>query len=96
VNVGKQIRQKLLVLCSSDPNLHSRVVAWAEYDGTGRTRQTTGQEEEPPYPSIVAAMQDGWRVIQFPQQFPSYPGMEYTTSYLRYEYVLEKLEEIDV
>lgn len=94
--MAKQTRQKLLVLCASDPNLHSRVVAWAEYDGTGRTRQTTGQEETPPYPSIVAAMEDGWRVIQFPQQFPSYPGMEYTTAYLRYEFILEKLEEIDV
>ena len=38
-------------------------------------------------------MKDGWRVIQFPQQFPAYPGMELSTSYLRFEYILEKLEE---
>jgi hypothetical protein len=94
--MGKQLRQQLLVLCQSDPNLWSRVVAWAEYDGTGRERKSSGQEEQPPYPSVVHAMQDGWRVIQFPQQFPPYPGMEYTTSYLRYEYVLEKMEEVDV
>jgi hypothetical protein len=91
----KQLRQRLLVLCLSDPNLHGRVVAWADYDGTGRQKKTTGQEDEPPYRSVVQAMEDGWRVIQFPQQFPAYPGMEYTTSYLRYEFVLEKMEEID-
>jgi len=40
-------------------------------------------------------MKDGWRVIQLPQQFPAYPGMELITSYLRFEYVLEKMEEVD-
>ena len=40
-------------------------------------------------------MREGWRVIQFPQQLPSYPGMEYNTAYLKYEYILEKLEELD-
>ena len=40
-------------------------------------------------------MEDGWRVIQFPQQSMAHPGMEYHTSYLRYEYILEQLEEID-
>ena len=49
----------------------------------------------PPYNSVVEAMQHGWRVVQFPQQFPAYPGMEYHTSYLRFEYILEKMEEID-
>ena len=44
---------------------------------------------------IVEAMRDGWRVIQFPQQFPAYPDMEYNTSFLKFEYILEKLEEID-
>jgi hypothetical protein len=93
--MGKELRQRLLVLCLSDPSLDSKVTAWAEYDGTGRSEKTYGQEEQPPYPSVLAAMRDGWRVIQFPQQYPAYPGMEYTTAYLRYEYVLEKMEEID-
>ena len=38
-------------------------------------------------------MKDGWRVIQFPQQPPPYPGMELSTSYLPFEYILEKIEE---
>jgi hypothetical protein len=43
---------------------------------------------------VIEAMKDGWRVIQFPQLTPAYPGMELTTSYLRFEYILEKLEDI--
>ena len=87
------MRQKLLVLYAHSPDLNSRTVAWSMYDGTGREQHTTGDSEEPPYESVVAAMLDGWRVIQFPQQYPAYPGMEYNTSYLRYEYILEKLED---
>jgi hypothetical protein len=43
----------------------------------------------------VDAMRDGWRVVQFPQQFPAYPGMGYDTSFLKYEYILVKLEDSD-
>jgi len=89
-----QIRQKLLVLYVHSPDLHSAAVAWSRYDGTGQDRSSSGDSEEPPYASVVAAMQDGWRVVQFPQQYPAYPGMEYNTSYLKYEYILEKMEEI--
>ena len=89
------LRQKLLILYLRTPDLNSQVVGWSEYDGTGKDQHTTGDAEEPPYSSVVDAMKDGWRVVQFPQQFPAYPGMEYTTSYLKFEYILEKMEEID-
>ncbi len=88
-------RQKILVLYSSNPDLNSGVVAWSMYDGTGKEKFTTGAAEKPPYDSVVQAMCAGWRVIQFPQQFPAYPGMEYNTSYLKYEYILEQMEDID-
>ena len=87
--------QKLLVRYVHSPYLNSRTVAWSIYDGTGKETHTTGDSEIPPYETIVQAMLDGWRVVQFPQQFPAYPGMEYTTSYLRYEYILEKMEKIN-
>ena len=90
-----QLRQKLLVLYAHSPDLPSQAVAWSLYDGTGRDRPSSGDSEEPPYASVVAAMQDGWRVVQFPQQHPAHPGMEYNTSYLKYEYILEKMEQID-
>lgn len=88
-------RQKLLILYCRTPDLKSEVGAWAIYDGTGNEHHTTGDSETPPYRSVFEAMRDGWRVIQFPQQFPAYPGMELTTSYLRWEYILEKLEETE-
>ncbi|MDE0298169.1 MAG: hypothetical protein OXN17_06020 [Candidatus Poribacteria bacterium] len=89
------MRQKILVLYLRTPNLDSAVVAWSIYDGTGKQPHTTGDSDNPPYGSVLDAMKDGWRVIQFPQQFPAYPGMEYQTSYLRFEYILEKLEQIN-
>lgn len=90
-----ELRQKLLVLYLHTPDLHSGVVSWAIFDGTGKERHFSGDNDTPPYNSVVAAMQDGWRVIQFPQQWPAYPGAEYRTSYLKYEYILEKMEAID-
>ena len=90
-------RQKLLVLYLRTPELHSGVVAWSEFDGTASDghRHSSGDGAEPPYESVVDAMRDGWRVIQFPQQYPAYPGTEYQTSYLKYEYILEKMEVVD-
>lgn len=93
---NSKLRQKLLVLYASSPDLNSRVGAWSLFDGTRKEQPSTAGENDPPYASVVAAMQDGWRVIQFPQQFPAYPGTEYTTSFLKFEYILEQLEEVDV
>lgn len=87
------LRQKLLILYTRTPDLNSEVGAWATYDATGKEHHTTGDSDAPPYSCVFAAMKDGWRVLQVPQLFPAYPGMETATSYLRFEYVLEKLEE---
>lgn len=88
------LRQKLLFLYANTPSLESGIGAWAIYDGTGREHHTTGDMDQPPYKSVLEAMRDGWRVIQVPQQFPAFLGMELTTSFLKFEYVLERLEEV--
>ena len=88
------LRQKILILYSHTPDLRSGIGAWAIYDATGRETHTTGDSDAPPYASVFAAMEDGWRVVQFPQQFPAYPGMELNTSYLRWEYILEQIVEV--
>jgi hypothetical protein len=85
------VRQKLLVLCLANPDLDSRVVAWSSYDGTGQTYAMAGDADEPPYASVLAAMRDGWRVLQFPPLAPPAPALEHRTGFLRFEYVLEKL-----
>jgi hypothetical protein len=90
-----KLRQKLLVLWLQTPDLRSPVGAWSIFDGTGKETHTTADSHQPPYDSVVDEMKDGWREIQFPQQVPAFPGMEYNTSYLKFEYILEQLEAID-
>ncbi|MDE2125633.1 MAG: hypothetical protein KGJ62_03505 [Armatimonadetes bacterium] len=86
-----ELRQQILILYSNTPDLNSGICSWAEYDGADQAHHTTGDSDKPPYDSVIGAMRDGWRVIQFPQQLPAYPGMELSTSYLRFEHILEKL-----
>lgn len=53
-----------------------------------------GDSEAPPYESVMAAMRDGWRVIQVPQLQAAAPGREHETAFVRFEYVLEKLIDV--
>ena len=53
-------RQQVLVLYLSTSALDSGVVGWSRYDGTGSTNPTTGDSDEPPYETGVAALRDGW------------------------------------
>jgi len=88
-------RQKVMVLFLSTSALDSEVKGWSMYDGTGKQAFTTGDSDTPPYDNGLDALLDGWRVIQFPTLIPPYPGEEYTTSFMKYPFVFEKLEEID-
>jgi hypothetical protein len=89
-----QIRQKVMVLYLASSALDDKVVSWAIYDGTGREHHTTGDSDTPPYKTGLDALRDGWRAIQFPQLIPPYPGLEFSTSFQRHEFIFEKLEEI--
>ena len=82
-------RQELLFLYSENADLASSVVAWSRYSGAGRTYRS-GDSDEPPYDSVVAAMVDGWRVLQVSQQLPAPPGAEHTTAFLKFETLLER------
>ncbi|MEU4449313.1 hypothetical protein AB0K14_28935 [Actinosynnema sp. NPDC050801] len=86
------MKQRVLVLYLSSSALDDRVVGWASYDGTGRTKPTTGDGDDPPYVTGVDALRDGWRLFQASQLIPPYPGHEYDTSFLKHEFFFEKLE----
>lgn len=88
-------RQQVLVLYLANSALDSRVKGWSMYDGAGKDPHTTGDGDKPPYKTGLDALKDGWRVIQFPQLIPPYPNMEYTTSFMMYEFVFEKIVELD-
>jgi len=87
------LRQKILILYLASSALDSPVTSWSMYDGTSNDSHTTGDSSLPPYKTGLAAMKDGWRVIQFPQLIPPYPGLEYSTSFQRNEFIFEQLEE---
>lgn len=87
------LKQKLLILYSADSSLTSPIVGWSSYDGTGAYDFDASDDAASPYPSVLGAMRDGWRVIQLPVLQSVDPGAERRLSYLRFETVLEKLEE---
>ena len=87
---------RLVLPCRSlieTDNVPSRnsVIGWSSYDGTGRTKPTTGDSDEPPYETGVAALIDGWRLFQAAQLIPPYPGHEYDVSFLKHEFLFERL-----
>ncbi|MBX3084305.1 MAG: hypothetical protein KF716_21900 [Anaerolineae bacterium] len=88
-------RQKLLILYLASSALDSPVRGWSSYDGTGKEAHTTGDSQTMPYKTGVEALRDGWRCIQFPQLIPPYPGLEYSTSFQKNEFIFEKLEDVD-
>ena len=86
-------RQKVLVLYLANSALDSPVIGWAFYDGTGETRPMAGDRDEAPYRTGVAALKDGWRLIQASQLLPHGHGEEYDLSYLKYEFLFEQMVE---
>lgn len=88
------VRQQVLVLYLGSSALDSQTVGWTIYDGTGATSATTGDSDEPPYASGLAALQDGWRLFQAAQLLPPYPDHEYDVSFLKHEFFFEKLVAI--
>ena len=47
-------------------------------------------EVEPPYPTGLAALQQGWCLIQSPAPYSLQAGAEYEVSYLDNEFVFER------
>jgi hypothetical protein len=88
-------RQKLLVLYLSDSALDAKVIGWSQWDGTGREEHMAGDEAEPPYRTGLAALRDGWRLLQMSPLLPHTPGTEHDVSYLKYEFVFEQLVDAD-
>ena len=89
------IRQQVLTLYLSTSALDSRVLGWSMYDGTGKQAHTTGDGDTPPYETGLDALRDGWRLLQAPVLIPPYPGEEYSTSFMKYGFIFEKLEDTE-
>ncbi|NBC23020.1 MAG: hypothetical protein GVY21_06045 [Gammaproteobacteria bacterium] len=89
--MASHTRQQVLVLYLENSALDSAVVGWSVYDGTGQDRHMAGDAESPPYHSGLAALRDGWRLIQASPLLPHAGGDEFRTGYLKYEFFFERL-----
>jgi hypothetical protein len=87
----RELRQQVLVLYLADSSLTSDVIAWALYDGTGRESAETGDCPDRPFATGLAALEAGWRLISMSPLRAAAPGAEYVTSYLKFEFVFERL-----
>lgn len=79
------------MLYLADSSLDAAVVGWSRFDGSGTEAPMAGDADEPPYPTGVAALRDGWRLFQASQLLPHGHGDEFRTGYLKYEFFFEKL-----
>ena len=82
-------RQQVLYLWLDTSALDGRVLGWAFHDGTRGTGPVL-PDAQPPYASGVAALEDGWFLLQSSQLIPAAPGAEHTTSFLQHEFVFER------
>ena len=84
-----QQRQLVLYLYGKSTNMRSPLASWALFDAT-QAQEPVLPMSEPPYDSVLAAVGDGWRVVQFPiAKLYNYQGQE--NDYLGFEFVLEKM-----
>jgi hypothetical protein len=82
-------RQRLLYLHAREPSVRSEVIGWAEHPG----EDPGGLPQERPYPTVLAALEDGWRAIHFPQQLAPFDDRELDV--VGYEFILEKTEKME-
>ena len=82
-------QQKLLYLHTSTTGVDSEVLAMALVDN-GQIFEGPGDPAEWPYNSVISAIDDGWRVIKFPEM--ALLLQEDKTFGLGCEFILEKWE----
>ena len=81
-------RQMVLYLYSKSTNMRSAIASWALYDPTV-SYEPTLPSQETPYDSVIEAVNDGWRIVQFPRA-ELYQFSDIDNTYLGYEFILEK------
>lgn len=87
-------RQQVLYLWLAEGALDTKTVAWAFFDGSAGSGPTLS-EEKPPYPTGLAALEDGWFMKQSPSPYAPAPGSEHGTSYLPNEFIFERVVDIE-
>ena len=83
-NNSRVSRQQILYLYARDPNINSDIIAWSDPE----IPDPHSHPQEPPYPTIKAAVNDNWQIIQFPQLSESYNDID--THLIGHEFILQK------
>lgn len=86
-------RQQVLYMWANGSALDSGTIGWAFHDGTDGKGPAL-PETTPPYGNGIAALRDGWMLLQSAQLVPPSPGDEHQNSYLEYEFVFERRSEV--
>jgi hypothetical protein len=81
-------QQLLLYLYSKSTSLRSPLGGWALYDATAPGEPVLPSQDAP-YASVLEAVRDGWRIIQFPRP-ELYNFSDVDNAYLAFEFILEK------
>jgi len=86
--LSEERMQKVLYLYSKSTNMRSQIAGWALYD-PAEPHEPTLPSADAPYETVIDAVADGWRVVQFP--IPDlYKFSNVENQYLGYEFVLER------
>ena len=81
-------KQLILYLYSKSTNLRSPLGAWALYDATAPDEPVLPSQDAP-YESVLDAIRDGWRIVQFPRpELHNFSDVD--NAYLTFEFILEK------
>ena len=88
INVFGSKNQLILYLYSKSTNLRSPLGGWALYDATAADEPVLPSQDAP-YASVLDAVSDGWRIVQFPRP-ELYNFTDVDNAYLTYEFILEK------
>jgi hypothetical protein len=89
---GTQSRQRLLYLHTRTPSITAPVVGMAQHEPIKGGTDTLHTRDEWPYATVHDAVIDGWQIVAFPNLMAPYDDRELT--YVGYEFILQKLEEI--
>jgi len=87
--VSNSERQLILYLYSKSTHLRSPLGGWALYDATTPDEPVLPSQDAP-YTSVLEAVRDGWRIVQFPRP-ELYNFSDVDKAYLGFEFILEKI-----
>ncbi|MDP6113302.1 MAG: hypothetical protein QGF00_26150 [Planctomycetota bacterium] len=82
--------QRLMYMHLTSLNPASTCVSYAIFEPDGEYRPAISADAEMPYKNVLAALADGWQVLQAPD--PRLPFDDHEMDILGYQFILQKTE----